>query len=189
MDFTNKAAVARLLTDCIKGDRKSQQFLYHNFYSKMLAVCSRYASDRDEAFDILHDGYIKVFEKLGSFNNLGSLEGWIRRIMVNNAIDHVRRKKEIIISLNDNLTTDYDSYDEDEDMELFVKEKAEVLLKLIQNLSPGYRTVFNLYVIDNFTHKEIAEELGINIGTSKSNLAKAKIKLKEFYKDYLNGSK
>ena len=185
MDFTNKAAVARLVADCINGDKKSQQFLYSNFYSKMLGVCNRYAKNFDEAKDILHDGYLKVFDKLGSFSNKGSLEGWIRRIMVNNAIDHVRKKKEIFYSLNDNTKFEINDTEES-DQDLFIQEKAEVILNLIQKLSPGYRTVFNLYIIDNYTHKEIAEALGINIGTSKSNYAKAKIKIKEYYKTYLD---
>ncbi len=187
MDFTDRAKVANLINNCINGDRKSQQVLYKTFYGKMLVVCMRYAGDRDEAKDILHDGFLKVFKKLNSFKNEGSFEGWIRRIMVNNSIDYVRRKRELLYPVSDDYTLEKALQEsEQDDSELFVKAKAEIILKLIQKLSPAYRTVFNLYVIENYTHKEIAEHLGINIGTSKSNYAKAKMKLKEFYQKYLD---
>jgi RNA polymerase sigma factor (sigma-70 family) len=188
MDFSNKADVERLVSNCINGDRVSQQEFYKAFYSKMMAICMRYASDAEDAKDLLHDGFIKIFNKLKGFKNEGSLEGWVRRIMVNNAIDHVRKKKETFVrsdneSIFDNLQNENEN---DAENELLISIKAELLLKLIQNLSPAYRTVFNMYVIENYTHKEIAEILGINIGTSKSNLAKAKMKLRESFKKYEN---
>ncbi|MEA3443550.1 MAG: sigma-70 family RNA polymerase sigma factor [Bacteroidota bacterium] len=186
MDLTKKADVAILIDNCIRGDRKSQQTLYKEFYGKMLVVCMRYASDKNEAKDILHDGFIKVFNKLKSFKNEGSLEGWIRRIMVNNSIDHVRRKREILFAEGDDFTIEKAIKEsETDDSELFLKEKAEIILSLIQKLSPAYRTVFNMYVIENYKHKEIAEHLNINIGTSKSNYAKAKMKLRLFYNEYI----
>ena len=187
MDLADRGQVAQLIEECNNGDRKSQQILYQAFYGKMLVVCMRYANDRDEAKDILHDGFIKVFNKLVSFKNEGSLEGWIRRIMVNNSIDHVRRKREIFYSTADDYTLEKALLEADkEDTELFLKAKAEIILNLIQKLSPAYKTVFNMYVIENYTHKEIAEKLGINIGTSKSNLAKAKMKLREYYNEYID---
>lgn len=186
MDFSNKNDVGRLVNNCIKGDRLSQEVFYKNFYSKMMAICARYAYNTDEAKDILHDGFIKIFNKLPGFKNEGSLEGWVRRIMVNNAIDHVRKRKETFISIdNENIFENIrNDSDEEAENEMFITIKAELLLKLIQKLTPAYRTVFNMYVIENYSHKEIAEILGINIGTSKSNLAKAKIKLREFYKEH-----
>jgi len=187
MDLTDKATVAKLINECNNGNRKSQQILYKTFYGKMLVVCTRYTGDRDEAKDILHDGFIKVFNKLDSFKNEGSLEGWVRRIMVNSAIDYVRRKREILYAVADDYTLEKALHEaERDDSELFLKAKAEIILNMIQKLSPAYRTVFNLYVIENYTHKEIAEKLDINIGTSKSNLAKAKMKLREFYNEYID---
>lgn len=187
MDLTDKATVAKLITECNNGNRKSQQILYEAFYGKMLVVCMRYTGDRDEAKDILHDGFIKVFRKLDSFKNEGSLEGWVRRIMVNCSIDYVRRRREVLYATGDEFTLEKALHEaEKDDSELFMKAKAEVILDMIQKVSPGYRTVFNLYVIENYTHKEIAEKLDISIGTSKSNLAKAKMKIREFYNEYLD---
>ena len=187
MDLTNKEAVDRLVQSCIKGDRKSQQFLYQTFYGKMMVVCLRYASNHEEAQDILHDGFLKVFDKLKSFQNKGSFEGWIRRIIVNNAIDFLRKRRDYLLSFDDsgfeNLKDeDQDSVGFEEDLQM----KAELILKLIQKLTPAYRTVFNMYVIEEYSHKDIAEILGISIGSSKSNLAKAKMKLKEYYKESIN---
>ncbi|MCX6256503.1 MAG: RNA polymerase sigma factor [Bacteroidia bacterium] len=188
IDFSNKADVERLVSNCINGDRVSQQEFYKAFYNKMMGICMRYATDTEDAKDLLHDGFIKIFNKLKGFKNEGSLEGWVRRIMVNNAIDHVRKRKETFVrSDNENLFDSIETDNEDDaENEVLVSIKAELLLKLIQQLSPAYRTVFNMYVIENYTHKEIAQILGINIGTSKSNLAKAKMKLRESYKKYEN---
>jgi RNA polymerase sigma factor (sigma-70 family) len=187
MDLSNKAVVDRLIQDCIKGDRKSQQFLYKTYYGKMLVVCYRYAGTKEEAKDVLHDGFIKVFQKLKSFKNEGSFEGWIRRIMVNNAIDHIRKKKELLTFEGDSsLELLKNKLSDDNDDEMFVKAQAEILIRLIQKLSPAYRTVFNLFVIEDHSHKDIAEELGISVGTSKSNLAKAKQRLRDLYLDYIH---
>jgi len=186
MDFGNKEEVGKLIKKIIKGDRKSQRLLYETFYGKMLGVCYRYANDADEAQDFAQEGFIRVFEKLKGFKNTGSLEGWIRRIIVNNAIDRVRKKKNIVYD-NEDETIFSNLEDEDYDLveqKLADKMKAELLLELIQKLSPAYRTVFNLYVLENFSHKEIAEALGISIGTSKSNYAKAKMRLKQLFNEY-----
>ena len=186
MNLSNKADVGKLVNECINGNKKYQQLFYKTFYSKMLVICMRFSSNTEEAKDILHEGFIKIFNKLPGFKNVGSLEGWVRRIIVNNAIDYVRKKKEVFIHYDgvgsfDNIKS---NNEEEIDNEMLIGMKAELILKLIQKLSPAYRTVFNLYVIENYSHKEIAEILGINIGTSKSNLAKAKIKLREFYKEH-----
>ncbi|MBT3206973.1 MAG: sigma-70 family RNA polymerase sigma factor [Bacteroidetes bacterium] len=188
MDLANKAVVERLVEACIRGDRKSQQYLYQTFYGKMLVVCRRYADNNEDAKDILHDGFIKVFQKISGFKNLGSLEGWIRRIIVNNAIDNVRKKKEFLLSSEDDTTLEniaYEANDETE-AEMLTKMKAKLIVKLMQKLTPKYRAVFNLYAIENYQHKEIAEILNISIGTSKSNYSKAKAKIKDFYQDYVN---
>ena len=186
MDFADREQVEKLLKKCMKGDSRSQRLLYERFYGKMLAVCYRYARDHDEAQDITHEGFIRVFDKLKSFKNTGSLEGWIRRIVVNNAIDYVRAKKKLVFD-NEDETVLGNIYDEEYDLidsNLVKKMKAELLTELIQKLSPAYKTVFSLYVLEDYSHKDVANALGISVGTSKSNLAKAKMKLKELFNEY-----
>ena len=169
-----------IVEGCIKGKRKYQKQLFEMFYGKMMAVCMRYAKDQDEAQDMVQIGFIKIFKKLDVYNFEGSLEGWIRRIMVNTAIDQIRKNKRDPFSIEDeqrvqNIEEDVPfSKEDDED----IKIQAEAAIKAISRLSPAYRTVFNMYVMEGFTHKEIAEYLGISEGTSKSNLAKAKQKLR-----------
>lgn len=190
MNLADRDDVKELIDGCIKGDRKSQQALYQNHYGKMLGVCMRYASNKEEAQDFLHDGFLKVFAKLSSFKNEGSLEGWIRRIIVNNTIDSIRKKKETVFTYEDEsqLINLSDSIEEENEMETqrFQTIKADVVTSLIQKLTPGYKAVFNMYVIENYSHKEIAEMLNISIGSSKSNLAKAKLKLRELFKNYFH---
>lgn len=187
INWQDTESVKRLVEGCIKGDRLSQQVLYKTFYGKMLVVCMRYSHNKEEALDILQDGFIKVFEKLKNFEHKGSLEGWIRRIMVNTAIDSIRKKKDVFAKTDEELELDQfiDETSDDEELEKIKALKVEIIIDLIQQLSPAYRTVFNMYVIENMTHAEIAEKLNINIGTSKSNLAKAKMKLKELVTEYI----
>jgi len=186
INLSNKDDVGDLIESCIKGNRKSQELLYKTFYGKMLAVCMRYSRNKEEAQDILHDGLIKVFSKLKSFENKGSLEGWIRRIIVNVAIDYIRSRKDFYITSEKDLSNEdiVDNTYELENVESINKMKASTIIELMQKLSPAYRTVFNLFAIENLQHNEIAETLNISIGTSKSNLAKAKQKLKELIVQY-----
>lgn len=176
----NNEQLREIVDGCIKGQRKHQKRLFELFYGKMMGVCMRYARDQDEAQDMVQSGFIKIFKKLDVYNFEGSLEGWIRRIMVNTAIDQLRKNKRDPFAIEDdhkvqNIEEEIPFSDEDaQDIQI----KAEVAIKAISRLSPAYRTVFNMYVIEGFTHKEIAEYLGISEGTSKSNLAKAKLKLK-----------
>ncbi len=174
-----------LIDGCLKGERRAQQRVYEIFYGKMMTVCLRYTKNTDQAKDILQDGFIKVFGSMDKFNQQGSFEGWIRRIMVNTAIDHFRRAKNAYLLLGEERSIeDFGDSDEEDihaeegpDEELDFK-PADVI-NAMQKLTPAYRTVFNLYVFEEMTHKEIADLLGINIGTSKSNLAKAKSNLKK----------
>lgn len=184
MDLKNKEQASHLVEQCIKGNRKSQKTLYKAFYGKMLGVCLRYSSDYNEAKDLVQDGFIKVFEKLCSYNHKGSLEGWIRRLIMNNTIDYLRKKKKMPFNYEEESGIKQLEDDGDEGIiqQKITQLKAEKIIELIQKLSPAYRSVFNLYVIEDYSHKEIAEMLGISIGTSKSNLAKAKQKLRELYK-------
>jgi RNA polymerase sigma-70 factor (ECF subfamily) len=169
-----------IIKGCLKNDRASQKALYEQYYSKMLGVCLRYAKDRDNAKDILHEAFLKVFNNLKNFNGSGSFEGWIRRIMVNTSIDYLRKNKQnyLIVSTvyaNEKASAATEEIEEDD---LLLNIDKEDILKAVQDLTPAYRTVFNLYVIEEFTHKEIAEMLDISEGTSKSNLSKAKFNLR-----------
>lgn len=149
------------------------------YYGKMLAVCLRYINDRDTAQEILQEGFIKVFDKLDVFDFKGSFEGWVRRIIANTAIDAIRKNKRNPFLSDQDNDFKQEAVNEMEDAELLsaFKLKADVAMEAISKLSPAYRTVFNLYVLEDYSHKEIAEMLGINEGTSKSNLAKAKMNL------------
>ncbi len=176
---------AIIIRGCIEGDRRSQQKLYEMFYGKMMAVCRRYAKDNDEALDIFQEAFIKVFNNIHKYGDKGSFEGWIRRIMVNTAIDHIRRNKvnNNMVELNDRHSDTMSGNDEDESDSLLNNVSYDELLKCVQNLSPAYKQVFNLYVVDGYQHNEIAEMLNISVGTSKSNLAKAKMNLKKLLSD------
>ncbi len=181
----NKEKIKEIVSGCLRNDRKSQEQIFKLFYGKMLGVCMRYTNDRDTAQEIVQDSFIKVFEKLKLFDNSGSFEGWIKRVVVNTAIDHIRKsKKDPFLTDNDNdfRLGGVDPTIESEELEL-KDEKAEIIMEAIQKLSPAYRAVFNLYVIDDYSHKEIAETLGISEGTSKSNLSKARMNIQKMVED------
>lgn len=177
-----------IIEGCLKGDRRAQQKVYECFYGKMMAVCLRYTKNTDQAKDILQDGFIKVFNSMDRFNQAGSFEGWVRRIMVNTAIDHFRKSKNSYLLLGAERSiedfADHDAEDniaDDNGNDEWELKPADVI-NAMQKLTPAYRTVFNLYVFEELTHQEIADLLGINIGTSKSNFAKAKHNLKKLLK-------
>jgi RNA polymerase sigma-70 factor (ECF subfamily) len=171
-----------LIDGCLRNNRKSQELIFRSFYSKMMSVCRRYTSDDDQAKDIVQDGFIKVFKNLERFNYQGSFEGWIRRIMVNTAIDFTRKQKSSNQSSNE--TKPIEEYgdiaieDEEEIPEEFQLQVSDIK-RGMNELSTAYRNVFNLYVFENYSHQEIAEELNISVGTSKSNLAKARANMKK----------
>lgn len=181
----NKEQLKVIIGGCLRNERRAQEELFKLYYGKMLSVCMRYTIDRDSAEEVLQEGFIKIFDKLEAFDYKGSFEGWIRRIMSNTAIDSIRKgKKNPILSDKDE---DFKLGAEDpvvdqEDLDL-TELKAEVALKAISMLSPAYKAVFNLYVMEEYTHKEIAEILGISEGTSKSNLSKAKFNLQKVLKE------
>ncbi len=163
-----------LIKGCVNGDRKAQRAVYELFYGKMLVVCLRYTNNADQAKDILQDGFIKVFANISKFSGEGSFEGWIRRVVVNTAIDFTRKRKKDFLLLGDEQSIeDFVDIVEEEEEEEF-EFKAIHIIEAMQKLSPAYRVVFNLYVFENMKHHEIAEKLGVSVGTSKSNLAKAK---------------
>ena len=154
---------------CVKGDCKYQQMLYNMFASKMFSVCLRYANEYNSAQDLLQEGFVKVFKNVEKFRGEGSFEGWVRRIFVNTAIEHYRKQVNLY-ALHDTEARGYEFYEENALETL----KQEDIMKMIQKLSDGYRTVFNLYVIEGFSHKEIGGMMGISEGTSKSQLARAR---------------
>jgi RNA polymerase sigma-70 factor (ECF subfamily) len=176
----NRVDLHKVIEGCLQNDRRAQERLFQLYYGKLIVVALRYISDRDTAEEVLQNGFIKIFEKLDGYDFKGSFDGWTRRIIANTAIDFIRKmKKDPLLSGTD---TDfvYDTVDPMVEMENLesLTMKGEIALDAVQKLSPAYRTVFNLYVIENYSHKEIAEKLGISEGTSKSNLAKAKVNLK-----------
>lgn len=166
-----------LINGCLSGDRRSQKDMYDKYSAKMYAVCMRYMGNADDAQDILQDGFIKVFKNLDKFRGEGSFEGWIRRIMANTAIEQLRKKK-----LN------FSTSDKEEQLEYKAPGAVDNLsekdlLKIVSELSPGYRTVFNMYVVEGYGHKDIGDILGISEGTSKSQLARARMILQQKVKN------
>lgn len=180
-----KEPLIEIVEGCVKGDRKCQQAVFQKFYGRMLGLCMRYSRDREEARDILQDGFIKVFANIRNYGGNGSFEGWIRRIVTNTAIDFYRKNKNAPVNANSEMVDSSGEVisDDENDEPEYIKIDNRDVIDAVQKLSPAYRIVFSLYVIDGFTHKEIAEKLGINEGTSKSNLAKAKINLRKALKD------
>ncbi|HVT84526.1 MAG TPA: RNA polymerase sigma factor [Chitinophagaceae bacterium] len=170
-----------LINGCIKGNRKMQEELYRRFSPKMYAVCFRYASNTEEAQDILQEGFIKVFKKLETFRGDGSFEGWVRRIFVNTAIEQFRRRRYL-----QPVTEKEENSIDGKNVSALDGLAERDILALIQQLSPGYRTVFNMYVIEGYSHKEIGEMLGISEGTSKSQLSRAKVILQEMVRKFID---
>ena len=167
----------RIIKDSIKGKSKAQESLYVEYAPKMMGVCLRYAKSYDEAEDILHDGFIKIFHSLKSFRFEGSFEGWMRRVVVNTALERFRSKTQL------QPVDEFDDVEEDEEVDV-EDVSIDVLLNMVQDLPERYRMVFSLYVLDGYPHNEIAEVMNISIGTSKSNLARARGILKEKLNEY-----
>lgn len=165
-----------LITALTRQERWAQQQLYEQYYGKMMGICMRYAGSRDEALDLLHEGFIKVFQNIGRYKPGTSLPAWIRTIMVNTCIDYYR--KTIRRRTEDITEAHFLSSDEPDVLSNLTEQE---ILAAVQDLSPAYRAVFNLYVVEGYSHKEIGDALQITESTSRSNLVKARIKLKEFF--------
>lgn len=163
-----------LLKECKRGKSDSQEELYRRFASAMYGLCLQYASSEEDAQDILQEGFIKVFAKLDQVKNPAALPGWIRRVMINTALEKYR--SQVVLQRVDELREDHH---EDTGNEALDKISCEELVALIQTLTPRYRMVFNLYAIEGYSHQEISEELGISVGTSKSNLSRARTILQD----------
>lgn len=162
-----------LIQACLQGNPSAQQKLFERFAPKLMGVCSRYAMNDAEAEDMLQEGMIKVFQKLKSYKNEGSFEGWIRRTVVNTCLDILRKEKKT----RNHMDVDEAVNIESDSQSAMDKLNTEVLLKLVQNLPPGYRAVFNMYAIEGYSHKEIAEIMGYTESTSKSQFRKARLAL------------
>ena len=162
----------QLILDSQKNDRKAQEQLYRLYSPKLFGICLKYSRNYAEAEDNLQDGFILIFEKINQFSFKGSFEGWIKRLVINHILQQYR--SETFLNLVDeNIAQEVEIEFDEEDISI------EYLMSLIQELPNRYRLVFNLYVLDGYNHQEIAEMLGISTGTSKSNLARAKMNLKE----------
>jgi RNA polymerase sigma factor (sigma-70 family) len=159
-----------LISDCLKGDRTAQKKLYDLYSGKMMAVCLRYCKDRETAKDLLHDGFLKVYTHLSSFRGAGSFEGWIRRIMVNTALEFIRKQND------EGYHIDVEEAWSLSDDEIGAMERLQVeeLIQLIQKLPESYRTTFNLFVIEGYSHKEIAEAMNITESSSRVYLTRAR---------------
>ena len=172
--MTTDTRLIAMWEGCLKNDRKQQELLYKALAPKMLAVCMRYAKDRDEAQDILQEGFIKMFNNAHKYRGEGNLEGWIRRIMVHCAITRYRKHKPIVLveefpETSNSFSNGYNAHG------LEVKD----LLNMIQTLPKSYRTVFNMYAIEGYSHQEIGDKLGITELLSRTNLCRARAILKD----------
>jgi len=159
----------QLINDCKAGKRSAQSKLYELFAPKLFGVCLRYARDETEAEDTLHEGFITIYKKIDQYAFKGSFEGWMKKIMVNISLEKCRTRFRMT-TVEDISIYEYNSVNED----VYAEMNAAQLLEMVRSLSPRYRMVFNLYAIDGYTHKEIAEIMGIDEGTSKSNLSRAR---------------
>ncbi len=167
-----------LLKGCLKDSRQSQKLLYEKFYGYGMSVCIRYAKDEDDAIEILNDCFLKVFNGLKKFDLSRPFKPWFRRIIINEAINHFKKHEKRMKNEQIKDTEANSSIDD-----ILSKIAYEEVVAMIQTLTTAYRTVFNLYVIDGYKHEEIAKMLGISVGTSKSNLSKAREKLQLLVKE------
>jgi len=169
-----RASEDELIKGCLRRERNAQRQLYDFYSAKMYSLCYRYVKDSGEAEDIMVTAFMKVFDKIEQFRQEGSFEGWIRRIMVNEALTYLRRNRSMYLEIELEQADSEPDYNSLSD-----HLEAEDLLKMIQLLPVGYRIVFNLYAIDGYTHKEIGAQLGISENTSKSQLSRARAYLQK----------
>lgn len=161
-----------------------QKLLYDRFSSKMYGVCLRYTENNEDANDVMQEGFIKVYKSLSKFRAEGSFEGWIRRIFINTSIEHYRKKVKLY-----KVTEVQENTIEDPEVDVLDSLATKDILNIVNELSPGYKQVFNMHVVEGYSHKEIADLLGITEGTSKSQLARAKAVLKKIIETGSNNNK
>ncbi len=171
-------SLEQLINNCKKNDTKAQSQLYKLFSSKLFSLCLKYSRNYAEAEDNLQDSFVTIFNKVSQYNNKGSFEGWLKRITINTALQRYRNKGVFNIVNEENIEDVTVELEDDNDISI------DYLLNIIQELPDRYRLVFNLYVLDGYSHKEVANMLSITTGTSKSNLARARFILKEKIENY-----
>lgn len=168
-----KEQIANLINACKANDRESQRQLYKHFYNYGMTVCMRYADSREEAKEILNDAFVKVFLKIDKYSSSLSFKGWLNKILVNTAIDHYRKFQNKPQTVDIVHARHYEV-----EATALQNLSVEEIFEMIKQLPPSYRMVFNLHAVEGYNHPEIAEKLGISVGASKSNLAKARMRLK-----------
>lgn len=159
-----------LVSACTKGDSRAQRALFDKFAPKMLSICKRYIPNGDESEDVLQDAFVKIFQKIGDFKQEGSLEGWMRRIVVNTALDAIRKNKKWLGVAQVEAVENQVSFDDN----AFDNMDVNHLLQMINEMPDGYRVVFNMFAIEGYSHKEIADTLGVSENTSKSQYSRAR---------------
>ncbi|MDR1169783.1 MAG: sigma-70 family RNA polymerase sigma factor [Prevotellaceae bacterium] len=165
----------QLIKECIKKDIRAQKQLYEKYASLMMSVCLRYVKDRDIAQNLLQDGFIKLFDKIHTYSGTGSFVGWMRKIFVNTSLEYLRHNDVLKHSMNIDVAFNIESKEESP----IDKISADELMKCITELPVGFRTVFNMFAIEGYSHAEIAEMLGIHEGTSRSQYARARTLLQQ----------
>jgi RNA polymerase sigma-70 factor (ECF subfamily) len=175
-----------ILDQSISGDRMAQKALYQQYKNKMFVLCLRYANCREDAEDILQEGFVKVFRDLHQYKGVGNLEGWIRKVILNVALQYIRKQQQLKTQLTSNFEQWENRLTLDAEEEQFDKELVKKILHLMQRMPVGFRTVLNLYVMEEYSHQQIADELGISVGTSKSQLNRAKAYLRELVEKTIN---
>jgi RNA polymerase sigma factor (sigma-70 family) len=169
-----KSELAHIITLCIRDNRQAQNALYKEFYSYGMSIVCRYITDKQEAVQILNESYFKVFTNLHSFTPELDFKPWFKTIVINSALNHIKKMKKFTneVNIEDHSQLSFSDT-------ILSKLHFEDIIKMVQSLSSSYRTVFNLYVLDGYKHEDIAQQLGITVSTSKSNLARAKEKLRD----------
>lgn len=168
-----------ILEGCIAGSRSAQSALYRKYSPVMMAVCLRYAQNRDEAEDILQEAFLKIFQNIRSFRKEGSFEGWMKRIMINHALNYFRKNRRLPFIEDLEAINEKEVMENDDQISVHAPVSADTIIALIQMLPPGYRLVFNMYVFEEYSHKEISEALLISENTSKTQLLKARRMLRK----------
>ena len=164
-----------LIKACKKGKREAQELLYRRYSAKLFGVCLRYASSYQEAEDFLQEGFIRIYKKMYKYQPTGSFAGWLHRLMINVALEHIRRNKK----RKNQTTLDQAFHVAEESADIFSSFGTKDIMRMVQQLPAGYRAVFNLYVVEGYSHKEISELLGMSESTSKSQLSRAKATLRK----------
>ncbi len=184
MDLLSASELNQLIRGCSLNNRECQKKIYNSFYSYGMAICDRYVKRREDSIEIFNDGFLKIFKEIDRYkpsyaDEINSFKGWIRKILIYTAIDHCRKYNKHYFSTEMETTLIYLPTDTETAFDMI---SYHEIISAIQNLSPAYRTVLNLFIIDGFSHEEIAGHLGISIGTSKSNLFKARQQLQKILK-------